>query len=59
VRGGGYWVGGDFFCVNLKFGATDVESKMYAIEQFHDWRMVENRSVLKQLYLFNVRRRFR
>jgi hypothetical protein len=29
------------------FCATDVGSEMYTIEQFHDYRMVKNRSVLE------------
>ena len=33
-----------------KFGATDAGSEMYAMEQFHDYRMVENRSVLEQAH---------
>jgi hypothetical protein len=32
------------------FGATDAGSEMYIMEQFHDYRMVENRSVLEQAY---------
>ena len=33
-----------------KFGATDAGSEMYTIEQFHDYKMVENRSVLEQAH---------
>jgi hypothetical protein len=33
-----------------KFGATDAGSEMYVIEQFHDYKMVENRSVLEQAH---------
>ena len=33
-----------------KFGVTDAGSEMYIIEQFHDYKMVENRSVLEQAH---------
>ena len=33
-----------------KFSATDAGSKMYAMEQFHDYRMVENLFVLEQAH---------
>ena len=33
-----------------KFGATDAGSEMYTIEQFHDYKMVENRPVLEQAH---------
>ena len=33
-----------------KFGATDAGSEMYVIEQFHDYKMVENRSVLEEAH---------
>jgi hypothetical protein len=33
-----------------KFGATDAGSELYAMEQFHDYRMVENRSVVEQAH---------
>jgi hypothetical protein len=33
-----------------KFGATDAGSEMYIMEQFHDYKMVENRSVLEQAH---------
>ena len=33
-----------------KFGTTDAGSKMYTIEQFHDYKMVENHSVLEQAH---------
>jgi hypothetical protein len=42
------WVAKDLWeALESKFGATDVGSEMYIIEQFHDYRMVENRSVLE------------
>src|SRR3954469_11749709 len=33
-----------------KFGAADAGSEMYIIEQFHDYKMVENRPVLEQAH---------
>ena len=33
-----------------KFGATDAGSEMYTIEQFHDYKMVENSSKLEQAH---------
>jgi len=30
-----------------KFGATDAGSEIYVIEQFHDYKMVQNHSVLE------------
>ena len=33
-----------------KFGATDAGSEMYTIDQFHDYKMVENCSVLEQAH---------
>ena len=36
--------------LEAKFGATDAGSEMYAMEQFHDYRMVENRPVLEQAH---------
>ena len=33
-----------------KFGAMDARSEMYIMEQFHDYKMVENRSVLEQAH---------
>ena len=33
-----------------KFDTTDVGSEMYIIEQFHDYKMVDNCSVLDQAY---------
>ena len=36
--------------LEVKFGATDAGSELYAMEQFHDYRMVDNRSVLDQAH---------
>ncbi|XP_048551924.1 uncharacterized protein LOC125531639 isoform X2 [Triticum urartu] len=36
--------------LETKFGATDAGSEMYVIEQFHDYKMVENRPVLEQAH---------
>ena len=36
--------------LEAKFGATDAGSELYAMEQFHDYRMVDNRSVLDQAH---------
>ena len=36
--------------LEAKFGATDAGSELYAMEQFHDYRMVENRSVVEQAH---------
>ena len=36
--------------LEAKFGATNVGREMYAMEQFHDYRMVENRPVLEQAH---------
>ena len=33
-----------------KFSATDAGSEMYTIEQFHDYKMVDNRYVLEQAH---------
>lgn len=33
-----------------KFGAADAGSEMYIIQQFHDYKMVENRPVLEQAH---------
>jgi hypothetical protein len=33
-----------------KFSATNAGSEMYIIEQFHDYRMVENHSILEQAH---------
>ena len=36
--------------LKVKFGATDAGSELYAMEQFHDYRMVDNHSVLDQAH---------
>ena len=36
--------------LEAKFGVTDAESELYAMEQFHDYKMVDNRSVLDQAH---------
>ena len=36
--------------LEAKFGATDAGSELYAMEQFHDYRMVENRPVVEQAH---------
>ena len=36
--------------LEAKFGATDADSELYAMEQFHDYRMVDNRPVLDQAH---------
>ena len=36
--------------LKAKFGATDAGSELYAMEQFHDYRMVDNRPVLDQAH---------
>ena len=36
--------------LEVKFGATDAGSELYAMEQFHDYRMVDNRSVLDRAH---------
>nr|XP_040254206.1 uncharacterized protein LOC120972760 [Aegilops tauschii subsp. strangulata] len=36
--------------LEAKFGATDAGSELYAMEQFHDYRMVDNRHVLDQAH---------
>jgi hypothetical protein len=42
------WVAKDLWeALESKFGATDAGSEMYVIEHFHDYKMVENRSVLE------------
>ena len=35
---------------NAKFGATDAGSELYIMESFHDYRMVNNRSVVEQAH---------
>jgi hypothetical protein len=36
--------------LEAKFGAIDAGSELYAMEQFHDYRMVDNRPVLGQAH---------
>ena len=36
--------------LEVKFGTTDAGGELYAMEQFHDYRMVDNRSVLNQAH---------
>ena len=36
--------------LNAKFGATDAGSELYIMESFHDYRMVNNRSVVEQAH---------
>jgi hypothetical protein len=36
--------------LEAKFGVSDVGSKLYLMEQLFDYKMVENRSVVKQAY---------
>ena len=36
--------------LEAKFGATDAGSELYAMEQFHDYKMVDNRFVLDQAH---------
>jgi hypothetical protein len=36
--------------LEAKFGATDAGSELYAMEQFHDYKMVDNRPVLDQAH---------
>ena len=36
--------------LNVKFGAIDAGSELYIMESFHDIRMVNNRSVVKQAH---------
>ena len=45
------WVAKDLWeALESKFSATDAGSEMYTIEQFHDYKMVENRPVLEQAH---------
>ncbi len=37
-----------------KFGAADAGSEMYIIEQFHDYKMVENRPVIEQFHDYKM-----
>ena len=36
--------------LNAKFGASDAGSELYVMESFHDYRMVNNRSVVEQAH---------
>ena len=36
--------------LNTKFGATDAGSELYIMENFHDYKMVNNRSVVEQAH---------
>jgi hypothetical protein len=36
--------------LNAKFGATDAGSELYIMESFHDYKMVNNRSVVEQAH---------
>jgi hypothetical protein len=36
--------------LEAKFGATNVGSKLYAMAQFHDYRMVDNHAVMDQAH---------
>ena len=36
--------------LNNKFGATDAGSELYIMESFHDYKMVNNRSVVEQAH---------
>src|SRR5438105_6214275 len=36
--------------LEAKFGVSDAGSKLYVMEQFHDYRMVEDRSVVEQAH---------
>jgi hypothetical protein len=36
--------------LNAKFGASDAGSELYIMEQYHDYKMVENRSVVEQAH---------
>ena len=40
--------------LEVKFGATDAGSELYAMERFHHYRMVDNRSVLDQAHEIQV-----
>jgi hypothetical protein len=35
---------------NAKFGATDAGSELYIMESFHDYKMVNNHSVVEQVH---------
>ena len=36
--------------LEAKYGASDATSELYVMEQFHDYRMVEDRSVVEQAH---------
>lgn len=36
--------------LNTKFGATDASNDLYIMEQFHDYKMADNRSVVEQAH---------
>nr|CAE05730.1 OSJNBb0017I01.10 [Oryza sativa Japonica Group] len=36
--------------LNTKFGATDVSNDLYIMEQFHDYKMAGNRSIVEQAH---------
>ena len=36
--------------LEAKYGASDAGSELYVMEQFHDYRMVDDRSVVEQAH---------
>nr|CAE05246.2 OSJNBb0115I09.8 [Oryza sativa Japonica Group] len=36
--------------LNTKFGATDASNDLYIMEQFHDYKMADNRSIVEQAH---------
>ena len=40
--------------LDAKFGAADVGGELYAMEQFNDYKMVENRSVVEQAHELQI-----
>jgi hypothetical protein len=36
--------------LEAKYGASDAGSELYVVEQFHNYRMVEGRSMVEQAY---------
>jgi hypothetical protein len=36
--------------LNTNFGATDVSNDLYIMEQFHDYKMADNRSIVEQAH---------
>ena len=40
--------------LDSKFGATDAGGELYAMEQFNDYKMVENRSIVKQAHEIQI-----